>query len=52
MKCAKFQKILSTFNFETNLGRRGGKYFFKIVFDVKIEIDILEILHVTGFDKF
>ena len=38
--------------FRTNLGLTGGKYFTKIIFDIKIEIGILEILDVPNFDKF
>ena len=30
----------------------GGKYFIKIIFDIKIEIGILETLDVPNFDKF
>ena len=29
-----------------------GKYFIKFIFDIKIQIDILEILNVTNFNKF
>ena len=29
----------------------GGKYFIKIIFDIKIEIGILEILDVPNFDN-
>ena len=39
-------------NFETNLGVTGGKYFIKLIFDMKIEISILKILHVPSFDNF
>ena len=39
---AKFQLTLSSFNFGTNLGPIGGKYFIKIIFDIKIEIGVLE----------
>ena len=31
------------FNFGTNLDLTGGKYFMKIIFDIKIEIDIFKI---------
>ena len=30
----------------------GGKYFIKIIFDMKIEIGTFEILDVPNFDKF
>ena len=40
------------FNFETNLGVTGGKYFIKLIFDIKIEISILKILDVPSFDNF
>ena len=40
------------FNFGTNLGRAGGNYLIKIVFDIKIEIGIFEISHVSNFNKF
>ena len=43
---------MSIFNFGTNLGLTGGKYFITITFDIKIEIGILEILDVPNFDKF
>ena len=33
------------------MGLRSGKYFIKIVFDIKIEIGILEILDMPDFDK-
>ena len=32
------------FNIGTNLGLTAGKYFIKIIFDIKIEIGILEVL--------
>ena len=35
------------FNFGTNL---GGKYFIKLIFDIKIEIGILIILDVPSFN--
>ena len=34
------------------MGVTGGKYFLKIIFVIKIEIGILEILHEPNFDKF
>ena len=34
------------------MGLTGGKHFIKIIFDIKIEISILEILDVPNFDKF
>ena len=34
-RCAKFKKTLSIFNFGTNLGLTGGKYFIKIIFNMK-----------------
>ena len=34
------------------MGLRGGKYFIKIIFDIKIEIGIFEILDVPNFNKF
>ena len=40
------------FNFVTILGLTGGKYFTKIIFESKIEIDILEILDVPNFNEF
>ena len=43
---------MSTFHFGTNLDQTGVKYLIKIIFDIKIEIGIFEILHVTDFDKF
>ena len=33
------------------MGRTGGRYFIKVIFDIKIEIGILEILDVPNFDK-
>ena len=44
--------ILSTFDFVINLGRAGGKYLIKIIFDIKIEIGVLEISHVPNCNKF
>ena len=44
--------MLNIFNFGTILGLAGGKYFIKIIFDIKIKIGILEILDVPNFDKF
>ena len=43
---------MGTCNFGTNLGLADGKYLIKIIFDIKIEIDIFEILYVSNFDKF
>ena len=34
------------------MGLTGGKCFIKIIFDIKIEIGMLEILDVPNFDKF
>ena len=42
IECAKFQLILSTFNFATNLGWAGDKYAIKIIFDIKIETGMSE----------
>ena len=36
----------------TNVDVTGAKYFIKIVFEVKIEIDIFEISNVSNFNKF
>ena len=44
--------ILSIFNFGAKLGLTGDKYFIKIIFDIKIEIGMLEILDVANFNKF
>ena len=43
MKFAKFQQILSSFNFVTNLGPTGAKYLIIFIFDFTIEICIFEI---------
>ena len=51
IKCVKLQWILSAFDFGTTLGPTGGKYLIKIIFDFKIEIDILKILGGPTFDK-
>ena len=40
------------FNFGTNLGLAGVKYLIKIIFHIKIEIGIFEILNVPYFNKF
>ena len=40
------------FNFGTNLGLTEVIYFIKINFDIKIKIDIFEILNVPNFNKF
>ena len=34
------------------MGLTGGRYFIKIVFDIEIEFDILEILDGPNFNKF
>ena len=52
IKCTKFQYILSSFNFGTNLGWTGGKDSTKIIFNIKINIRIFEVLHVPNFNKF
>ena len=39
---------MSIFNFGTNLGLTGSKYFVKIIFDIKIEISIFEISNVPN----
>ena len=36
----------------TNLGQAGVKYFIKIIFDIKIKIDIFEISNVLNFSNF
>ena len=41
---------MSTFNFGSNFGT-GSKYLIKIIFDIKIEIGIPEILGVPNFNK-
>ena len=51
IKYAKFQWILSIFNFGNNLGRNGGKYLIKVVFDIKIEIALFEISNIPNFNK-
>ena len=48
----QIQGVLSIFTFETSFCLTGGKYFMKIIFDIKIEISILEILDVLNFDNF
>ena len=40
------------FQFGTNSGLTSGKYFKKIIFDIKIEIGIFEILNGPKFKKF
>ena len=40
------------FNFGTNWGLTGDKYLMKIIFDIKIEIEIFEITIVSIFNKF
>ena len=39
-----FQDFFSVFNFGTNLGLRARKFSIKLIFDIKIEFGILEIL--------
>ena len=34
---------LSIFNFGTSLSLTGGKHLIKIIFDIKIEIDIFKL---------
>ena len=52
IKCAKFQLILGTFNFGTDLGLGGGIYWIEIIFDIKFKVGILEISNVPNFNKF
>ena len=33
------------------MGLAGGKYFLKIIFDIKIKIGIFEITNVPNFNK-
>ena len=40
------------FDFGSNLGLTVGKYFMKIIFDIKIEVSIFEISNVPNFNKF
>ena len=40
------------FHFGINLGQTGGKFFIKIIFDIKIEIGISEISNALYFNKF
>ena len=42
---------MSSFTFETNLVVTGGKYFIKIIFDLKIEICIFKTLTVPSLNK-
>ena len=42
---------MSIFNFGTNLGVTGGKYLIKIIFDMKIEVEIFEICNMPKFNK-
>ena len=51
IKRAKFQQILSIFNFGTNFGLTESKYFIKIIFDIKIEVGIFEISKIPNFKK-
>ena len=44
--------ILADLNNGTSLGLAGGKYFVKIVFDIKIKIGIFEISNVLNFSNF
>ena len=34
------------------MGLTGGKKFIKIIFDIKIKIDIFELSNVPNFNKF
>ena len=47
----KFQFILSSFNFGTNLGLTGGKYLIKTIFDIETETGIFEIWNVANFKQ-
>ena len=40
------------FQFGGQLGLAGGKYLIKIIFNIKVEIEIFEISHVLSFNKF
>ena len=40
---------MRTFNFGAYLGLAGGKYYIKNIFDIKIEIGILETSNVSNF---
>ena len=43
---------MSIFNFGTNLELTGGKYFIKVIFDIKIKVSIFEISIRPNFSKF
>ena len=43
---------MSIFNFGSNLGLTGGKYFIRTIFDIKIEMGIFEISVRPNFYKF
>ena len=40
------------FDFGTNLGLAGDKYLIKIIFGIKVEIDVFKISNVLNFNKF
>ena len=40
------------YNFGTNLGLTGGYYLIKIIFVIKMKIDIFEISNLQNFNKF
>ena len=40
------------FDFRANFGQTGGKYFIKVIFDIKIKTDIFEISIRPNFNKF
>ena len=45
-------EFLSNFNLGVSLSLAAGKYFTKIIFDIKIKIGIFEISNVPNFNRF
>ena len=48
---SNFSKFCPLLISGTNLDLIGGKYFIKIVFDIEIEIAVLEISNMSNFNK-
>ena len=43
--------MLRIFNVGTNLGLTAGNYLIKVIFEIKIEVGIFEIMNVPNFNK-
>ena len=48
----RFYKLVSIFSFGTNLGLIGGEYLIKLIFDMKMEIEIFDGLNFNKLKAF